>query len=313
MPVSERRYPAAGLHPPVVRELRRTAAALVWAAVLVFTVGCASAPPAREIDAPPPLGPALDGERQGFLQRVEQDSAFSRETAPALLVFLDQQEALSRVLPDQRLVDRVDHLLFLVDRQGNPTAWVSGRFPPFWTGRALARQGWERQGPRRWADASGQAVSIMDRNFLRLDAVAVEVPVPRQPPEVTVEAVLAMPWRSGAELVWVAHPRLPGDLAFLDTTALAPQSVLVMLDAREVLGVVAFSGEREARVALVGLRLMIRPFLQEQGFAVLPSFALERRDTALYLEGVEGQTEQMMRFLVQPAARGEDADDRHSH
>ncbi len=279
----------------------------------LLLAGCATLP---EVDPARSVAPELSPAQQSFLMVLEEtDPVFSRDTPPEFLLLTNlaglDQEAIAvaeSLLPDPRLFRRIEQIILVSTRNEPVRIWLSGRFPRFWTGLALRRQGWERQGGHLWSDSLGQSIALLSSELIRLDLPGFALPEPRSEATRSLEEVLYGASRPDGTVVYQAYPPLPRELAALAGTGLAPIDVLTQLDRSELAVTVRFFGEREARVALVTLRLASRTILERLDMEALPSFALVREGVLVQVEGVAVSAEQLLRLIasVSAAAEGEE-------
>ncbi|WP_076489417.1 hypothetical protein [Alkalispirochaeta americana] len=305
--------------------------------LLVFLVGagCASLPTPPEIPQEAGLEDGLKdrlGDELGpFLFRsLAVGAPFLDELRPQFFFAVDlreepsiMDELLQLGVVEQIVADRAHLLLGAFEEGKAPRFWVEGNFPRFRTPWGLFFSGWRRLGPGHWRDVQGTEVIRYRQGLLEISYPALESP------KADLEADLKADLKDLSKEPLLEdhlrhiHQRPTGFFVMVSPSlfetsaqgsgtsrldALNPETLVLQLrgggDAEMEL---LFSGERQARVVLVSLRLGSRQVLPLLHLEAGPDFAIERQEKSVYLRNVL-LTDESVRLLVQRIIQPQEED-----
>ncbi len=271
-------------------------------AVLVILGGCATLPPG---DVPE------DSLRKPFAHPLlEETRHYTDDDFAALtpsLVFIlpdarflannpDLLDALGISRPGASRIERVVVLSFAPE--DSDFLWVYGSFPPLPTAIGLRRAGWRRQKRGVWTNEQGHQFTHFQDGVLRGE-MPLFLPFPTAAtsgPLALREVDANLMDESGEELVlYIAHPPLPGGLAAIAATGLAPTAVLLHIVAGEMRVRAMMPTERDARVALVSLRFLAMGILDFLEIPRQDSFSIQRQENWIEIRGLAYSAEELFR------------------
>lgn len=269
-------------------------------------------PDARDPSAPELPTENLSPETADFLGQARHVSSdFDVEEPLQVLLLLDARreqavlDALERRgIIDSRLARRIDYVLGTVSDGEQFRLWVGGNFPRFRSAVALSSRGWRRSRPGVWHDGEYTEVTLHRGGILEIAMT---------PPTGTFTILTGgdtLPGRTeGRNPATMASlfsriENQPVGIAFLGTTpeiglgALQPESVLMQLDATGSLVMdLQFSGEREGRVMLVGIRLGSHRILETLRLSTGDAFAITRTGSIVRIEDLVVSDADVDRFV----------------
>lgn len=274
--------------------------------ILIILGGCATLPPREVPDvstAPPFAHPLLQVAQRYALQDLSTSSPSMLLILPKAHVLTTNPELMEALGIDQRVARRIQQVVLLsfAGERAEDSAdllWISGSFPAFATAIGLRRAGWRRQGRGVWADGAGQQITRVDDDILRVET-GTPFLTPLAPPTsepLTLQEVDGFLHGDGEEelVLYVAQPPLPGEMAALATTGLAPSAVFLHIVAGEMRVQARMPTERDARVAVVTLRFLAAGILDHLAIPRRENFSIQRQDNWIEIQGLAYSAEALL-------------------
>ncbi len=288
--------------------LRRLSSVLLPVALTL--AGCATVPEPSPVEVSP-ISEALSPELHEFVVTLQTESTgFDPLLKPDLIALLDlermddlRDELVRRGVLDNRIARRAERVLVTVVPGEPVRLWVKGRFSRFWSAIALSSRGWRRRIPGVWQDPDGTTVTLLRGGVIRVDLPHREDSRPgldevSGPRSFSSIAQLNRLSDDPIAAIVLVKPDMGAVLHGFDPGSLQPMDLVVQVrDDRGLEVALRFSGDREARVVLVTLRLTSRAMIEALKLTPGPEFALTREGDEVYLRGVELTPESLERLL----------------